>query len=78
MKKQRKKLSLKKFNIARLSKNMHLIYGGSTNTQNHTTHSDINQTCGPDTEPPPANSSLECLEAITDDCPTRGVICVSQ
>lgn len=64
MKKKQKKLSLEKFNIARLTKNMQFIYGGSGNAQNNTqqnsAHSNECQTYTSDTDPPQSDSSLEC------------------
>ncbi|WP_299684929.1 hypothetical protein [uncultured Dokdonia sp.] len=75
MKQKKKKLALEKFNIARLTINKHLIFGGGT-----TEPTDLCGTnrCDTETCSPQSNSSLECgLVGISDECQTQGLGCGS-
>ncbi len=81
MNKNKKKLSLEKFNIARLTKSTIFIYGGSGNTQNHTQqmnchHSLQTNPCNSDTDPPQSDSSIECGIGISNNCPSQALGCV--
>lgn len=67
MKKKQNKLSLEKFNIARLTNKMRYIYGGGTTEP--TDRCNVTDGCYPD---PLTQSTIECYMGIGisgDDCP---------
>ncbi len=67
MKKKQKKLSLEKFNVARLTNKMRYIYGGGTTQP--TDHCHVTENCDPD---PISNSSIECLVGYESrHCPSH-------
>ena len=72
MKKKRKKLSLEKINIARLTTSMRYIYGGDRNEPSHTCTQNTTDTTTSDycTTNPLNNSSLECVQ-VSATCDTH-------
>ncbi len=67
MKKEQKKLSLERFNIARLTVNTHYIFGGGRTEHTDLCHTGLNTSCHTTcTTDPQSDSSLECFDIEKD------------
>ncbi|MEP0389002.1 MAG: hypothetical protein ABJD69_15820 [Dokdonia sp.] len=75
MKKKQIKLSLEKIDIARLTVNMHHIFGGDLPKHTDLCPTVDTSVCTTCTSDPQSNSSVECVIRVSDDCPSQQLGC---